>query len=641
MTLFTIARKNIRKNFRDYFLYFSSMVFSIVIYFTFVSLRYDETIAATTKISKQFTSIFNVASVILILFVALFIWYSNAFFTRKRKKEIGLYSLFGVRKKQIGRLLFYENFLMGVIALLIGILLGALLSKVFVAILMQVMGYPLLTGFALSFAAVKNTALVFLLITIVTSFQGYRLIYQFKLIELFQAEKKGEKKPRASLISAISAVLFIGLGYWLALQSPLESEIWRRLGILGTPLVIVFAVILGTYLLFNTLTVYLLKMFKKNELRAWKGMNIISSSQLLYRIKGNARTLTIISLLCATTLCAMGTAYHLYYSNVSNAELTNPNSIMFRNDDQAVTEKVQAILSEEPDNAVLYHKTIPTLQVRVDTSVLGNRVGEVMSEYTIISAQSFNVLAELQGREEQLSLQREEAAVMDTGYYEGLSPEYVGSSIILTPGNAAEEIQFKTLMTENVLNAKTANITVVISDEMFAQLGNEAAKVNMEVFDIQNEKQAEAVDTEIKSILPEEANYSSFYSDYALGMETSGLIVFVGAFLGLVFLTATGSIIYFKQLTEANDDVERYNILQKIGVNKKEVKRSVAQQVFFVFALPLFVGAAHSLVALFALANLLQMNLLIPVSICIVVYLLIYTLYYFATVHTYYKIVRQ
>src|SRR5690606_5876652 len=174
------------------------MIFSIVIYFTFVSLKYDETISATTESSQKISSVFNAASVVLIIFVAIFIWYSNSFFTRKRKKEIGLYSLLGVRKKQIGRLLFYENFLMGIIALFIGILLGFVLSKFFASVLMKVMGYDVMANFAVSSAAIINTIIVFTLITVVTSFHGYRLIYRFKLIDLFQADKEGEERPRAS-----------------------------------------------------------------------------------------------------------------------------------------------------------------------------------------------------------------------------------------------------------------------------------------------------------------------------------------------------------------------------------------------------------------------------------------------------------
>ncbi len=641
MTLFHIARKNIKKNFTNYVLYFSSMIFSIVIYFTFVSLKYDEAIAATTESSQRISSVFNAASVVLIIFVAIFIWYSNSFFTRKRKKEIGLYSLLGVRKKQIGRLLFYENFLMGIIALFIGILLGSVLSKFFASVLIKVMGYNAIANFSVSPSAIINTIIVFTLITVVTSFHGYRLIYRFKLIDLFQADKEGEESPRASVFIAGLSIIFIGIGYSLALQNILESEAWRKIGIMLTPLVIIISVILGTYLLFNTLIVYLLKLSKKNIRRFWKGINLISTSQLLYRMKGNARTLTIIAILSATTLTAVGASYSLYYNNKSNAEVANPNSIMFINHDEQIANKVNDKILQDGNHEIIYHQTIPTMQIQVDTASLNGLMGEIIQEYTIISTKTFNEMAGLQDRNNHLSLEGNQAAVLDADYYEGLSPEYVGASIPLQVDNLTEDITFKKLLKYNVLNSKTANVTVVISDELFSKLEKETDHVNMEAYKFTNENDAKGINKEIESILPDDVSFSSFYNDYALGMETTGLLIFIGAFLGLVFLAATGSIIYFKQLTEANSDKERYVILHKIGVNKQEVRKSIAKQVFFVFALPLLAGIAHSAVALTALSRLLQTNLIVPVFICIGIYILIYVIYYFLTIRTYYKIVTK
>src|SRR5699024_10018676 len=132
------------------------------------------------------------------------------------------------RKKQIGRMLFYENFMMGIIALLIGITLGAVLSKVFVLILMKLMGYQTIGQLAISSKAIINTVIVFTIITGITSIHGYRLVYRFKLIELFTAEKEGEKEPKTSMATALLSILLIGIGYWLALQNIFESQIWRN-----------------------------------------------------------------------------------------------------------------------------------------------------------------------------------------------------------------------------------------------------------------------------------------------------------------------------------------------------------------------------------------------------------------------------
>jgi putative ABC transport system permease protein len=180
-----------------------------------------------------------------------------------------------------------------------------------------------------------------------------------------------------------------------------------------------------------------------------------------------------------------------------------------------------------------------------------------------------------------------------------------------------------------------------VSDEFFKQLEKDISPLNMEVYNLTNEDDAKQLTKDIQSILPDKAAFSSFYADYASGLESSGLMIFMGGFLGLVFLVATGSIIYFKQLTEAHSDKGRYEILHKIGVTKKEIRKSISKQVLFIFALPLLVGISHCAVALKALSNLLQTNLVIPVIICIGVYACIYIVYYFMTVNAYYKIVTN
>jgi putative ABC transport system permease protein len=611
------------------------MIFSIVIYFTFVSLKYDHTIQASSEGSPKINSAFSAAAVVLMVFVAIFIWYSNSFFTRKRKKEVGLYSLLGVRKRQIGRMLFYENFIMGIVALIIGIALGSVLSKVFVSILMKVMGYEALVHFSVSNLAIINTVIVFGVITLITSFQGYRLIYRFKLIDLFRADKEGEKEPKASFIIALFSVLLIGLGYWIATQNLLTSKVWHTLGLMVAPLVILGSVILGTYLLFSTLTVYLLKISRNRKKHYWKGINLIGTSQLLYRIKGNARTLTIIAVLSATTLTAVGTAYSLYYNNKSTAKKVNPNSMMFISPNEKVTKKVKEIILNDKNHDILNHESLHTL--KVDENVTNG----IQKEYTIFSNSDFNNLAKKQGRNESLSLKANEAVVLDPFYMEGISPKYSGSTVSLKVKNHDEKLMIKEMKKYSVLNLYTAYSPLVVSDELFKKVEKEIKPVNMEVYNISNEDDAKQLTKKIQSIMSEKASFSSFYVDYSAGMESSGLMIFMGGFLGLVFLVATGSIIYFKQLTEAHSDKGRYEILHKIGVNKKEIRKSIAKQVLFVFALPLLVGIAHCAVALNAFSNLLQTSLVIPVGICIGVYACIYIVYYFLTVNAYYKIVTN
>ena len=298
MTLSSIALRNIQRNFKDYFVYFASMIFSIVIYFTFKALQYNSQMEKAAEASKKISGAFQVSSVMLIIFVAVFIIYSNGFFTRKHKKEIGLYSLLGIRKRQIGKMLFYENMLMGLMSLIIGIAIGSVLSKLFLELLVSMMGLNLNVHFEVPMAAIINTAIIFFVIIFYTSLQGYRLIYRFKLIELFRAEREGEAMPKGSVIMALISVFLIGSGYFLALMF-MKAVMYANF--MAVALYIFLATVLGTYLLFMFFTVFVLKRARNNKSSFYNGMNMITTSQLLYRIKGNAKSLATISILSAVT----------------------------------------------------------------------------------------------------------------------------------------------------------------------------------------------------------------------------------------------------------------------------------------------------------------------------------------------------
>ncbi|WP_327204813.1 FtsX-like permease family protein [Paenibacillus sp. DMB20] len=305
-----------------------------------------------------------------------------------------------------------------------------------------------------------------------------------------------------------------------------------------------------------------------------------------------------------------------------------------------VSAQVSQTIREHPEHEILYHESLSLLEADADSSGLYKNERRLEQTFTVLSNRDFNRLAKRQGRDP-LSLKAEEAVALDSMYLKGLTPEYVDTSITLNANGASAEIEFIELKKYNVLNQATVYSTIVVSDELFAKLKPNANMKNIEAYGITNQDKAKTLTEALERMMPEEAKFTSFYSDYARGMEASGLIIFMGGFLGLVFLVATGSIIYFKQLTEANSDKSRYLILYKIGVKKSEIRKSVAKQVMFVFAMPLMAGIAHCTVALYALSGLMLTNLVVPVIICMGIYICIYLIYYFLTVNAYCKIVTN
>ncbi|CAH0249607.1 Bacitracin export permease protein BceB [Peribacillus sp. Bi96] len=633
MTLFSLARKNIARNLTQYFLYIASMVFSIIIYFTFVTLKYSGTIAEQTASSQKLDSLMSGAAVILIFFVVVFIAYSNSFFMKKRKKEVALYALLGVRNRQIGFMLFFENLLLGLVSLVVGIILGFLCSKGFMTLLIYLMGYDVIAPFTFSGSAALNTAIVFLLIFLVTSFQGYRLIYQFKLIDLFHASKKGEAAPKSSMIVAILGVLLIIMGYWLAMQDLFTSKVWEKLGFLMTALIILATVIVGTFLLFHSVTGFVLAMIKKNEKWLWKGLHLMTISQLLYRIRGNARTLTVIAVLSATTVTAGGAVYGLYYNTNDQVMTADPNTFMYQQTDEKGEQQVSAVLPNTK-----YDEYIEARSVTFNTKELNAASAFDSSDkriYTVISEKTYNKLAAVQDKES-LHVSADNAVILDIGYDKRFSPKYEDKTITTENGTA---ITFQSFKTQTVLNAGTAGIAVVVSNDQFIALQKEGKALKYRVIGV--DKASTDLSEEIAKQMPEDALFSSAPQDLQTSMESVGSLLFIGSFLGLVFLAATGSIIYFKVLTEAEEDKSQYNMLHKMGVSAKEMRKSIASQVFIIFFVPLAAGLFHSAVALKAFSSILMMDLAKPVLIWMIAYTVIYGLYYLLTVVSYNRIITQ
>lgn len=640
MTLFNLAIRNVKRNFKNYFLYFASMIFSIVMYYTFVSLKYNSQIEKAADASTKISGGFSVSSVLLILFVALFMIYSNGFFTRKRKKEVGLYSLLGLRKKQIGKMLFYENLCMGLISLMIGILIGALLSKAFLSLLLVLMGLDLHVTFEIPVRAVLQTFAVFFLIILYTSFQGYRLIYRFKLIELFSAEKEGEGVPKGSWLMAAVAILFIATGYTMALFFMKIAT--KGLGLLPLAFAILFFTVTGTYMLFHFFTVAMLKRAKKKKRSFYKGMNIFSTSQLLYRIKGNATSLATISVLSAVTLCAVGFSATVYISTFQTADQMRPFSYSYVKKDKHLDEKVNAALNREKANhPVTNDVALKTVFVKGEVSgvrYISNIRYMIDEGFHLMPESEFHSYMKQIGKSENVHLKPGEVFAVDGSYDDNLSgfdDSYVHKSVQLNIGKSSMRMKIKGAGAYYL--SDFGEFVLVVPDHVFdrvKQTGKERVVRNITV---KNERDSEALSNNLAKAVKNSEQYSDYYHLFSEGLQSSGLMIFIGVFLGLVFLLATGSIIYFKQMMEAAADKPQYDILQKVGVTNQEKKRAIRKQMAFVFTAPLILGVLHTLFALKALEKMMPVSVAIPIFICVPVYILIYFSYYEMTVRSYYK----
>jgi putative ABC transport system permease protein len=641
MTLFKLAKKNIKMNTKNYLLYLYPMVFSIVIYFTFVSLQYNEQIVQSATALGKVQPAFMAASVLLLIFSAVFLWYSNHFFTRKRKKEVALYALFGMKKKQIAKLLFFENLLIGFVALGIGIGIGALLSKLFAMLLIKLMGFSFIANFDISSKAVIQTFVVFVAIIGVTAINNYRMIYRFTLMELLKADKQGDRQQKGSKIAALLSLLLLGTGYYVLLQ-PSTSGIYKEFGFPAL-LFALFLILLGTFLFMHSVFVTLLERIAKIRGIYFKGTNLMSVSHLRFRMKGNVLILSVIALLSTLTLFALGTIFGLHRNITTLSAEQNPLSIMYTVQHNEKDAQVEKLIKESGQHPIIFSDKMEYLQLEGDLSKTGRWPDQF--PVMLISEKEYQRLAVKIGVKPAAKIGRDQALVFNDGNLNQNKDPYTGKTI---PLSDQSKLTIEKYDKKYLLNQTYYAFPMVINDLKYEQIKDHAEVKELQLYKLKNEKSMGKLVKEIKEGILKDALYtddsfqfSSSYEQYQKGVQTYGLLIFIGAFLGIVFLLATGSMLYYKQLTEATADQGRYQVLKKIGMNRKQMLKTIAKQLLPVFLLPLVIAIPNSSMILIALARFAHINMLLPFIYTIAIYMAIYLIFYLLTLRKYHAIVNN
>ncbi|MBC1435499.1 FtsX-like permease family protein [Listeria rocourtiae] len=656
MTLFNIAFTNVRKNFNQFSMYLGSLILSVLIYFTFVSLAYNKSIGLIfDKWGIGGQGVFLAAAIVLILFVAFFVFYSSNYFTRSRKRELGLYSLLGLRKGQIGRIIFYENLMMHLMAVVGGILIGIFFSKFFSMLLFRIMDLSIPSGFTFSFSAILSTIFVFGIILVVTTANGYWIVYRYSMVELFKADAREKNPAKGSLTLSIVGIFLIGFGYFLATRSVESSIFWSNTFFLATTVFVLFGVVLGTWLVLRFLFPYVVYKLFLNKSFFYKGTNILTVTWLRYRMKKTAGTLTMIAVLSATTLTIIGALGSIYMNIISFAESSNPNSYQTLWSTQTEREKIYEAIKESDSHTLIYHETVDLYEADVLENVNENVPFEEqrMTYFEVMSLSDYNRLAKKLNNHSQ---QVKELAAGEAIY---LSPSgrfenkkrmhlYMEKPYTLQFRNNPNKytLEIVDVYSHAVLNTDMAISVLVINDTLYKGISQKSMPRHIDIFQVTNADKAEALDYKIQDIVGGDPymwnrSLSSFYSNYHLISTLIGVMLYIGMFMGFVFFAATGSIIYFKQITEAVDERPRFAVLQKMGMSHKEIRTVIAKQVLPVFLIPLILGVCHSIAAMVSLSVNLMYSIGAPVLISTTIYTVFFIIYYFVCVSTYTNMVSN
>ncbi|MDQ4485054.1 ABC transporter permease [Bacillus cereus] len=631
MDFLEVSKRSIKRNMKDYFLYFISLVGSIIIYFTFVSIKRNESVVALLKESDKVETTFTFAQILLIIFLTIFIFYCNSFFLRKKKKEIALYSLLGIRKEEVAKLLFYETLLVGAAASVLGILAGLFIANMCAGFLVKLMGSAFTFTFTISFLSIVEVLITIGAISFIASWKSKKLIYEHRLVELLYGENQKEEAPTYSSKKAKRAIVLLITGYIIALL----TQVFGFGAIFITGLFIFCCIVKGTFLLFEQYTVKSLHTIKGDKTKYWNGTNILSISSLFFRIKGNVKMLALLSLLSAVTLCTIGMSSSMYYGAKKTAILMNPVSYEYVTTGKELNKKVREEIQKH--GGIIKGETKVELfsgQVNIDGSSM--LTGYLISDgnVQVIKDSDYNKAAPMLGNKKAVLGSEKEVVLLDP--YKSYNTEknsLEGNNVSFE--GMKRDVTIVDHREETVVSAKLAPVGLVVQDSLFNKLQRGRAISKVSGFIVEGNGNAELTKN-LANILSVEAKLQSFEETSQSELQDGAVLLFASIFLGIVFILATGCILYFKQITEAMAERPAYGMLKKIGLTKKEARESVRKQVGAIFLVPLLLAIVHTFFAFLSLMGFTGMfEYSFPLLGSIGVYIIIYFGYYMLTVRSY------
>ena len=658
-----LAITNIKNNRQFYFPYLLTGIITVAMFYIMCALESNPGIQSMPG-AKDLGLILRLGIGVIGIFAVIFLFYTNSFIIKRRKKELGIYNILGMEKRHIAKILSKEAFFTAIIAIGGGLVTGVLFHKLACMLLYRMIGFNGGITFSFSKKGVMITAILFAIVYLLTYIYDLFQVQLANPIELLQSGNKGEREPKTKAIMAVLGVLCLGAGYFIAIttKNPIKA--------LTLFFVAVILVIIGTYLLFTAGSIALLKILRRNKGYYYQTKHFTSVSGMIYRMKQNAVGLANICILSTMVLVAVSTTVSLYVGVEDIMKERYPNEINIRayydtgapaEDsiapivEKSVKESGRKIRHEE-DYLELYFAAIKDQgQYSLDKEKV-KTAGDRVSGFVVLTRED----CKKKYNEEIPELAENEVALFT------IKKTDMDTLVLENRSYHVKEIkQFEnTEDFETIADMMDEYYYVIVNDvqdmERLWQLQKDiyqenSSSISRQVrldIDGDSEQKKECFENIKTALGPEQAkarilidsrqsNLDEFYQIY-------GGFLFLGLFLGILFLMITVLIIFYKQISEGYDDKERFSIMEKVGMSNDEVKATIRSQVRTVFFLPILMAAIHVGMAFPMIKRLLSLFGLSNTALfagcmagTILVFALIYLLVFLKTSKTYYKIVGE
>lgn len=670
---FRLAADNIKKNAKNYVPFIITSVITAAMFYIINSLAGNEKLVNLSG-GDAIKTVLNLGKGVTAIFAVIFLFYTNSFLMKRRKKEFGLWSILGMEKKHIAKVVLIETLYIVLITISFGLIFGIMLDKLMFLLIAKLIGRTVVLGFYISFEGMLATAALIGIIYLLIFLNSLRQITFAKPIELLKGGNTGEKEPKAKWLAALLGLICLGVGYYLAVS------ITNPVAALSVFFIAVILVIAGTYLLFITGSIALLKLLKKNKRYYYKTKHFISVSGMMYRMKQNAVGLANICILATMVLVMISSTSSLIIGVEDVIKSRYPYDYQIYNiiPAETETEQIKEIRNRQFGNVeTLINDKGMVLKDKVEYTYLNVVIEKSEGELNFKNVDYSNIALNdiynlsIMTVDDYNSSYGKTLSLGDGEIYIHSSDDIADSKTIKIAGNAyTVKDRIKKFSERGDANANIVDtINILVKDDTeLDRIYQEQKKVYNEGYSVKqtymgfdvtledgndvSESDKMKLGSLISETLGEEEDFHG-YAETKAGADEDfrndfGGIFFIAIFLGLLFTMAAILIIYYKQISEGYDDKKRFEIMQKVGMTHEEVKSSISSQILTVFFLPLITAAVHVAFAfplinkILSLMNLYNTKLyLLCSAVSLLVFAAIYSIVYALTAREYFKIVKR
>ncbi|MDR5588086.1 FtsX-like permease family protein [Clostridium aquiflavi] len=661
---FKISKNNVKRSFKDYAIYFLTLTFGVCIFYSFNSIESQKMIFSLNGSQSEIMTLINNfisgISVFISFVLCGLILYANNFLIKKRKKEFAIYMTLGMKKSEISKILVFETFIIGLISLIIGLFIGVILSQglsVFTAKMFEV---PMIDyKFIISGSAILKTILYFSIIFIFAMIFNVTIISKYKLIDMINSPKKSEnikiRNNKFNIILFILSIIILVLAYYCINKSGLNiNDIRFKLAILLG--------VIGTFMFYFGLAGFILYIVNSNKNIYFKNLNIFVSRQIYSKVNTNFISMSLICLMLFFTVTILSTGISLKNTMEKSLEASTPFDVsgyMFLQDDNKI-ENMKDALNEinfnfnEGENIEFYNEyrvefNINNLLQDVDDSTK-KLLQDGPNEISLVKISDYNNILKLKNKE-CVSLKDNEVII--TSNFNALEKslnKFVKEKNKISLNNKDYKIYNEKIFKE-ALSSSTllGNIfTIIVPDNVLENIKPSVAyfnvnypKDNKEYFEEKYHKFFKMFTDSNKSV-GEDSIFilgDTKTDIYATNRGASTLIIYVGIYIGIVFLISSAAILALQQLSEISESLERYKSLKRIGVPKKMINKTILVQVFIYFMIPLVLALIHSVVGIHVVNDYIKFYGKSDIGIAsistVALILVIYGGYFYTTVVAY------